>query len=69
MDIFEEFLRLLEFSDEEMTCSLPMWRNDCAILGLTEEDVRFAAHERLPKYWDMTLRGVRKCVGIYKRAY
>lgn len=67
MDIFEEFLRLLEFSDEEMTRSLPMWRNACKILGLTEEDVRFAAHERLPQYWDMTLRGVRKCIGIYIR--
>lgn len=67
MSIYEEFLRLLDFSDEEIAVQLPLWENACHLLGLSEEDVRFATEDWIPQYWDLSLRGVRKCIGAYFR--
>lgn len=67
MDIFEKFLRLLEFSESELPEILPRWRNACRLLGLSEEDVRFACEDWIPRYWDLSLKGVRKCIGAYMR--
>lgn len=67
MNAYEKFLRLVEFSDEEMSVQLPLWENACKMLDLTESDMLFAADEWLPTYWDMSLQGVRKCIGAYIR--
>lgn len=67
MTIHEEFLRALDFTDEEMRVQLPLWENACRLLGLTEGDVSFAAREWIPTYWDMSLRGVKKCIAVYIR--
>lgn len=67
MDIFDEFLELLDFSAEEIDLILPDWEQACKSLGLTEDDVRFAIDEWLPKHWDLSLRGVCKCIGAYVR--
>lgn len=67
MTIYEEFLRLLDFSDEEMPVQLPLWENACRLLGLNAKDVKFAAREWIPTYWDLSLHGVRKCIGAYVR--
>ncbi len=67
MTIYEKFLRMLDFSDEGMGSVLPRWENTCKLLGLSEEDVRYAAEDWIPVYWDMSLHGVRKCIGAYIR--
>ncbi len=67
MDTFERFLNMLEFSEDEIRAQLPQWKTACELLGLSEEDVRIATDERIPKYWDMSLSGVRKCIGAYIR--
>lgn len=67
MDAYEKFLRLVDFSEDELPSQLPLWRNACKMLGLTKEDVRFAADEWIPTYWDISLHGVRKCIGAYIR--
>ena len=67
MTVYEEFLRLLDFADEEIPVYLPLWENACRLLGLTKKDVSFAAKEWIPTYWDMSLHGVRKCIGAYIR--
>ncbi len=67
MNIYEKFLRMLEFTDEEMPDMLPKWELACKRIGLTREDVRFSAEEWIPTYWDMSLKGVRMCIGAYIR--
>ena len=67
MSIHEKFLKLLAFSEAEMPEMLPCWKHTCELLGLSDEDVRFACEDWIPKYWDMSLLGVRKCIGVYVR--
>lgn len=67
MNAYEKFLRLLDFSEQELPEQVPLWKNACYLLGLTEEDVRFAAEEWIPTHWDLSLHGVRMCIGVYIR--
>lgn len=67
MSDYSNFLELLAFSEDEINEMLPRWKNACKLLGLSERDVRFATEEWIPKYWDMSLLGVRKCIGAYIR--
>ena len=39
-DIYEDFLRLTGFEEEEITENLEGWRTASRKLGLTEEDMR-----------------------------
>ena len=67
MSVYKDFLRLLDFSEDEMEHILPDWEQACKSLGLNESDVRFATDEWLPKHWDLSLHGVRMCIGAYVR--
>ena len=67
MDESLEFLKLLDFPEEEIPVLLPMWKRACSLLQLREQDLRFAREEWLPQYWDLHLHGVRKCIGAYIR--
>ena len=67
MDESLEFLKLLDFPEEEIPVLLPVWKRACAVLHLSEQDLRFAREEWLPQYWDLHLRGVRKCIAAYIR--
>lgn len=67
MNVYENFLKMLAFSEAEIPEMLPRWRQACELLGLSDEDVRFACEDWIPKYWDMSLLGVRKCIGAYFR--
>lgn len=67
VSVFRDFLELLDFSDWEINSILPDWEQACSSLQLTEEDVRFATDEWLPKHWDLSLHGVRMCIGAYVR--
>lgn len=67
MSVYKDFLELLDFSEADIAGSLDDWKAACSALGLTEEDVRRSAEEWIPKYWDLSLHGVRKCLGAYIR--
>lgn len=67
MSVYRDFLELLAFSEEEIIELLPFWKDACRQLGLGERDVRFATEEWIPKYWDMSMVGVRKCIAVYIR--
>lgn len=67
MSVYKDFLRLLDFSEDETEHILPDWEQACKSLGLNESDVRFATDEWLPKHWDLSLHGVRMCIGAYVR--
>ena len=64
-NIYEDFLRLTGFEEEEMPEYLPEWRKASERLGLTEEDVRFAVQERLPGHFAVELEGIRKLLGCF----
>ena len=65
MDEYLEFLRMLDFSEEEISALLPQWRRACALLHLNEADLHFSREEWIPRYWDLELHGVRKCIAAY----
>ena len=62
-----EFLEMLEFDPAEIERLYPDWEAGVLMLGFTEEDVRFAFREWIPKHWDISLKGVRLCIGAYFR--
>jgi len=65
--IYEEFLDLAGFEGTELQDMLPEWIEASGRLGLSEEDVRFATREWIPKYFDIELKGVRKLIGAFMR--
>jgi len=64
-DVYEDFLRLTGFEEEEMPEYLPQWRKASEKLGLTEDDIKFATKERLPTYFAVELEGIRKLLGCF----
>jgi hypothetical protein len=68
-DIYEEFLRLTGFEEEEMSQYLPEWRKASKRLGLTEKDIRFGTEEWIPTYFDTSLVGIRKSLGAYMKEF
>jgi len=64
-NIYEDFLRLNGFEEDEMSEYIPEWRKACDKLGITEDDVKFATEERLPAYFAVELEGIRKMLGCF----
>jgi benzoyl-CoA reductase/2-hydroxyglutaryl-CoA dehydratase subunit BcrC/BadD/HgdB len=64
-DIYEDFLRLTGFEEDEMSEYLPQWRKASEKLGLTEDDVKFATEKQIPTYFAVELEGVRKLLGCF----
>lgn len=65
--IYEEFLELVAIDRDERKKMLPEWKQACQVMGLTEEDVRFAVKEWIPKYFQIDYLGVRKFLGAMVR--
>ena len=66
---YEQFLRMLDFTDEECKELLPQWIHACRLFGLTESDLCFATEQWIPAYWDLSLHGVRRCIGAFIREF
>lgn len=64
-NIYENFLRLVGFEEDEMSRYVPDWRKASEKFGLTEEDIKFATEEFIPANYDIELKGVRKLIGAY----
>jgi len=64
-NVYEDFLRLTGFEEDEMSEYLPEWRRASEKLGLTEDDIKFATEKQLPTYFAVELEGVRKVLGCY----
>ena len=65
--VYKDFLELVAFSADEIPAILPQWIMASQKLGLSEEDIRFAIDEWIPKHWDIDLLGVRKMIGVFIR--
>jgi benzoyl-CoA reductase/2-hydroxyglutaryl-CoA dehydratase subunit BcrC/BadD/HgdB len=64
-DIYEDFLRLTGFEEDEMSEYLPQWRKASERLGLNENDIKFAVEKQLPTYFAIELEGIRKLLGCF----
>ena len=67
--IYEDFLRLTGFEEDEMSKYLPQWREASKKVGLTEDDVQFALEEWIPAHFDIELEGVRKSMGSFMKEF
>lgn len=68
-NVYEQYLLNFRFTEGEIKEILPFWLKACRLLELSEEDLRFSMEEWLPAYWDLSLEGVRKCIGAYLREF
>ena len=68
-NIYEDFLRLTGFEEDEMGKYILEWRKASARIRLTEEDIRYATEEWIPLYFDISLEGVRKSLGAYMKEF
>lgn len=64
---YRELLEFCEFSDSEIEEFLPVWEEGCRQFGLAAADIDYALHKYMPQYWDLSLRGVRLCIGAFIR--
>ena len=62
-DIYEKFLRLVGFEEDEIGDYLPEWRKASEKVKLSEDDIKFATEEWIPANFDIKLKGVRKLLG------
>lgn len=67
MTVYEKFLDVVAIDGEEREKILPEWIKACEVMGLTEEDVRYAAEEWIPKTQQIEYMGVRKILGAMTR--
>lgn len=58
-------LQLLGWEGEALTAFLPAWERAIPLLNLTEADIAFAADVWIPKYWDISLKSVRKMIALF----
>ena len=58
-------LQLLGWEGEALTAFLPEWERAIPLLNLTEADIAFAADVWIPKYWDISLKSVRKMIALF----
>jgi benzoyl-CoA reductase/2-hydroxyglutaryl-CoA dehydratase subunit BcrC/BadD/HgdB len=61
-----DLLRLCGFENQELESELPRIKKAFNKLGITPKDIE-RGKQRLNKYYDMELKGVRKAFGIYLR--
>ena len=69
MDEYDELLNLCGFEPNEAKDYRPTLEDGLERLQVTQEDVRFAVEERLPKCWSVHLQGMRKILGCWLREY
>lgn len=62
-----ELLKLAGFEGDEVEEFLPGWLKAVDMVGFSDEDIRIAKDEYIPKNWDIQYRGIRKLIGAYFR--
>ena len=67
VDIHVKFLRLFSWDGDELDKFLPQWLRAAEFLRLSEEDVADAMDVWIPRYWDLSLMGIRKLIAAFIR--
>jgi len=66
-NVKKEFLEMLDFSEDDIGVLLADWERTTDLLELSDQDIRFAIDDWIPANWDISIRGVRLCIGAYIR--
>ncbi len=61
----KKLLEMAAFEGEELEKFMPEWINATEIVGLTDDDVRTAVEDYIPRHWDIQFKGVRMMIGAY----
>ncbi len=61
--VYEDFLRYVAFTDEQVEQNIEDWIAACEKLSISEDDVLYAMNEYIPENWDVKFLGVRKIIG------
>lgn len=67
VELNKKLLELAGFEGNEVDEILDDWLFTMDVIGLSDEDIRYAVEEYLPQNWDLQYRGVRKLMGAYFR--
>lgn len=67
--IYSQFLNMIDFSQQEILDMSQDWESAAKNVGLNEESIKLAMENWIPKNWDITLKGVRLCIGAYVREF
>lgn len=62
-----ELLKLTGFTEEEIPEFLPEWLKATEIIGMTDENIRYAVEEYIPAHWDIEYYGIRRLMGVFLR--
>lgn len=68
-NIFYRFLKTLDFTYNELDILTEDFQFAINKIGLTEDDIKYAMNIWIPANWDITLKGVRMCIGAYIREF
>lgn len=66
---YARFLSLCAFNRQEIEINKHKLRQACEHLGITKEQVLWAAEEWIPQNYDLKLAGMSKLIGIYIREF
>lgn len=67
--VYKQFLEMLDFSQQEISELSHDFELSTKNVGLTAEDIIYAMNSWIPQNWDITLKGVRLCIGAYIREF
>lgn len=67
--IFSKFLEMLDFSQEEISELSLDFELATKNVGLTASNIKYAMDLWIPQNWDITLKGVRLCIGAFIREF
>ena len=65
MDVYEEFLSLCLFDQDEIKQQKEKLRSVCDEFAITAEQIQEAAEQWIPQNYDLKLDGIRKLLGVY----
>ena len=60
-----KLLEMAGFEGDELEAFLPDWMAATEIVGLTDEDVKNAYEDYIPKHWDIQYKGIRMMIGAF----
>lgn len=68
-NIFYKFLEMHGFTNEELNILTDDFKSAAYNIGLSEDDIEYAMNIWIPNNWDITLKGIRMCIGAYIREF
>ncbi|MGI5976724.1 MAG: 2-hydroxyacyl-CoA dehydratase [Candidatus Limivicinus sp.] len=68
-DAYREFLKYLEFTDDDLKNDLENFKYVCGRVGITEERLDSARTDWIPNNWNAQYKGVRMALGVLVKEF